>query len=144
MSRSSPKLTPISVLAARLGVTPRNLRYYEELGLARSDRISPKARGYDGHNGDRLTLIVALRAVGVPTATIRRALDPGRGANSRSAAAAATLRQTLCGKRTLIEAIERLLDGQTLVEGGMDETLRGILQDSVAASPPTLRDTLAY
>lgn len=143
MSSPSPTLTPISVLAARLGVTTRNLRYYQELGLVRAERISTKAQGYDDQNVDRLTLIVALRAVGVPIATIRMALQTGRGTKGQ-ATAQATLLDALFGKRVVIEAVEQLLNGEAKLPGKMDAQQRAALEASIAASPCALRDSAAF
>ncbi|MEH0194329.1 MerR family transcriptional regulator [Caulobacter sp. CCNWLY153] len=142
MIKPSSGLTPVSVLAARLGVTSRNLRYYEELGLVRAERISTKALGYDDQNVDRLTLIIALRAVGVPTATIRAALAAGRDATARRAVARTALMDALLSKRTLLDTVERVLSGEASLVSKMLPDQRARLEASIAASPCALRDPL--
>lgn len=142
MIKPSSGLTPVSVLAARLGVTSRNLRYYEELGLVRAERISTKALGYDDQNVDRLTLIIALRAVGVPTATIRAALAPGRDATARRAVARTALMDALLSKRTLLDTVERVLSGEASLVSKMLPDQRARLEASIAASPCALRGPL--
>jgi DNA-binding transcriptional MerR regulator len=56
--RSHKKMT-ISELAAEFGVTPRAIRYYEEVGLLKPHRNTPKSqRLYDERDRARLKLIL--------------------------------------------------------------------------------------
>jgi len=53
----------IGELAARTGLTPRTIRYYEDIGLlpAGPGRAKGKHRHYDGDDVERLALIARLR-----------------------------------------------------------------------------------
>ena len=53
----------IGELAARTGLTPRTIRYYEEIGLLRGGQNRAKGghRHYDGDDVERLALIARLR-----------------------------------------------------------------------------------
>lgn len=69
-------LRRIGALAAELGLTPRTLRYYEELGLlAPASRTGRGARFYDEAAYTRLRTIQRLQAAGLSLETIREELD---------------------------------------------------------------------
>ncbi|HEX7308718.1 MerR family transcriptional regulator [Lentzea sp.] len=55
----------IGELADRAGVTPRALRYYEEMGLLQSTRTASGQRVYDAEAPDRVTVIRELYAAGL-------------------------------------------------------------------------------
>ncbi|GIJ30108.1 redox-sensitive transcriptional activator SoxR [Micromonospora qiuiae] len=65
----------IGQLAARSGVAPSALRYYERLGLIRADRTGGNQRRY--HRGElrRVAFIRIAQQVGVSLDEIRSALD---------------------------------------------------------------------
>lgn len=127
-------LTSVTMLSARLGVTAKNLRYFEELGLVRSEKLSANGRGFDDAAVERLTLIIALRSVGVPIDTIRAALLP---ANRMEAAANARrmLLRALSDKRTTISALEAFIQGAPTTDAARAE-----LEFAVAASPSKVRE----
>ncbi len=53
----------IGEVAARTGLTPRTIRYYEQIGLLPdpAERVSRQHRHYDADDVEQLELIVALR-----------------------------------------------------------------------------------
>jgi len=68
-------LRRIGTLAAELGLTPRTLRYYEELGLLQpAARTGRGARFYDEAAHARLRTIQRLRTLGLSLETIREEL----------------------------------------------------------------------
>ncbi len=64
----------ISEAAERLGVTPRTIKYYEELGLISPERSSGKYRDYSGDDLERVERIRNMQGLGFSLAAIREAL----------------------------------------------------------------------
>jgi len=60
----------ITELAARIGTTPRAVRYYEEIGLVVPMRSEGQARVYNPEVRNRLQQIVRLRHLGMSTRDI--------------------------------------------------------------------------
>ena len=77
----------IGELAARSGVAPSALRFYEAEGLIRAGRTSGNQRRYERAMLRRIALVQAGRAAGIPLAGIRAALDtlPSQRTPSRRA-----------------------------------------------------------
>lgn len=75
----------IGEVAARSGVTPSALRFYEREGLLAASRTRGNQRRYDRPVLRRIAFIQAGRAAGVPLGEIRAALDglPTRRSPSR-------------------------------------------------------------
>ena len=74
---TSSKLMLIGDVAATYGVTPRTLRYYEELGLiSASQRQSGQSRLYDANAVKRIQAIVSLQACGFSLTDIQEMLVP--------------------------------------------------------------------
>jgi MerR family redox-sensitive transcriptional activator SoxR len=65
----------IGEVAARSGVAPSAIRFYEEQGLLAPRRTSGNQRRYDRSVLRRIALIQAGRAAGIPLSRIRAALD---------------------------------------------------------------------
>lgn len=65
----------IGELAARSGVAPSALRYYERIGLIRARRTSGNQRRYDRSELRRLAFIRIAQQVGISLEEIRSALD---------------------------------------------------------------------
>jgi MerR family transcriptional regulator, redox-sensitive transcriptional activator SoxR len=65
----------IGEVAARSGVAPSAIRFYEEQGLLAPHRTSGNQRRYDRSVLRRIALIQAGRAAGIPLSRIRVALD---------------------------------------------------------------------
>ena len=74
---SAGELRPIGAVAHELGLTPRAIRYYEELGLLRpAVRVKGANRLYDDSDVERLRRIKLLReVVGFSLAEIAELLD---------------------------------------------------------------------
>lgn len=72
----SVQLMTVGALAERTGLTVRALHHWDELGLVvPSHRSQAGHRGYAPQDVERLYRVVALRRLGLPLATIGRALD---------------------------------------------------------------------
>lgn len=56
----------IGEAAARLGTTPRTLRFYEERGLLRAARSGKGTRFYSADALDRVKVVLGLAALGIP------------------------------------------------------------------------------
>ena len=62
MSTTEPRVLRIGELAERTGVTPRTIRYYEEIGLlARGERRKGSHRAYDEADVERVLELTQLR-----------------------------------------------------------------------------------
>ncbi|MBX6387054.1 MAG: MerR family transcriptional regulator [Microbispora sp.] len=64
----------IGELARRTGVGERLLRYYERIGLIRSDRLANGYRDYADETVETVRRVRALLAAGLPTRVIRQVL----------------------------------------------------------------------
>jgi DNA-binding transcriptional MerR regulator len=137
---SRVRLTSISTLAMRLGVTVRNLRYFEDIGLVRSEKLGASARGFDPAMVERLTLIVGLRALGVSTQVIGRVLNDQVLKRSPELVRAQLL-QALDGKRALMAALQSYIDlaPSDPVAAPRDSALSA-LEAAVVASPSKVRE----
>lgn len=67
------ELVKITELTEQLGITSRTLRYYEQMGLVKSERLPfEKYRFYDQENIDRIKQIMVLRKMQIPVRDIVR------------------------------------------------------------------------
>jgi DNA-binding transcriptional MerR regulator len=95
--------------AARLGVTPRTLKYYEELGIVVPVRSESRYRLYESADLDKLARVLRLRSLGFSltaiTAMVQQPFDaPAEGGRPRlSNASLKTLKATLS---TQLEALD--------------------------------------
>ena len=82
MTAAAAGLT-VRAAAERLGVTPRTLKYYEELGLVRPGRSGGRYRIYDDADLARFARILHLRSIGftLPAITefLKRPLEAPTG-----------------------------------------------------------------
>lgn len=80
MSSEVPPLIPIREAVRRLAVTPRTLKYYEELGLVTPDRSEGRYRLYSEGDLERFGRILRLRSLGFSLHAIaemlKRPLEP--------------------------------------------------------------------
>jgi len=67
-------LLSVAAAAARLGVSPRTLRYYEELGLLCPSRTAGGHRLFGPEHIEALERIARMQALGLSLSTIRRIL----------------------------------------------------------------------
>ncbi|OYW25666.1 MAG: hypothetical protein B7Z44_18390 [Caulobacter sp. 12-67-6] len=107
--RSPTMLTPINVLATRLGVTARALRHYEAIGLVSSGRGSRGVRCYDQDTVAILEAITLLRGVDVPIAEIRAVMSQRSDPKAYIRALRNVLADALLERRRCVAAIEALM-----------------------------------
>ena len=101
----------IQELAKSLGATQRALRYYEQVGLIRSDRNARGARTYGPQTHRDLSLIVTLRRTGHSIRDIRHILfDEDTGDDAVRHRIALTLRNRLSHLEHQAQEIRGLLD----------------------------------
>jgi MerR family transcriptional regulator, redox-sensitive transcriptional activator SoxR len=87
-------LLSIGELAARSGVAPSALRYYERLGLIHSRRTGGNQRRYDPAQLRRVAFVRIAAQVGLSLDEIRRALDSLPGSRTPTKADWARLSRT--------------------------------------------------
>lgn len=113
---ASKELSQIGEVARELGVSPRTIKYYEELGLVEPEERSPGGfRLYSEQDLKRLTGILKMKEMGFSLSAIRELLSV------RDEAREAT-KTTVLGA-----AIERLSERKLEVEGRigkLDEDLQ--------------------
>lgn len=107
--RSPATLTPINVLATRLGVTARALRHYEAVGLVSSGRGSRGVRCYDQDTVALLEAITLLRGVDVPIAEIRALMAQRSDPKAYTQALRNVLADALLERRRCVAALEALM-----------------------------------
>ncbi len=120
MTHSAPQLNP-SEAAARLGVSAKALRLYEQRGLIAPTRTAAGWRTYGPNEMHRAGEIVALRALGLSLAQVARVLagDP-QGLEP----ALAAHHTTLAGRqRQLADQMEKIARMRTDLARGMSPTL---------------------
>jgi MerR family transcriptional regulator, redox-sensitive transcriptional activator SoxR len=105
----------IGELAARSGVAPSALRYYERLGLIRAGRSGGNQRRYERSELRRVAFIRIAAQVGVPLDEIKEALDSLPGSRTPTATDWAKLsarwRHRLDGQIRLLEGLrDKLTD----------------------------------
>lgn len=90
MTRHAPTHEPMKIgdIAARLGTTPRTLRYYEEQGLVHPRRTAGGTRVYDAYDEARFAALLTLAGLGLPLQQLQ-ALAAVRPASATGDAAAA-------------------------------------------------------
>lgn len=111
MTASNPA-APFTVrdAAARLDVTPRTLKYYEELGIVVPVRSEGGYRLYEQADLDRLARVLRMRSLGfslpVITAMLQQPVEaPAEGGRARlSNASLKTLRETLAEQLGTLDA----------------------------------------
>jgi DNA-binding transcriptional MerR regulator len=114
---ASKELSQIGDVAERLGVSPRTIKYYEEIGLVEPEERTPGGfRLYGEGDVRRLEGILKMKAMGFSLAAIRELLS----ARDEAREAAKTT--------VLSTAVERLSERREEVEGRiskLEEDLRG-------------------
>lgn len=107
----APKiLTPITAVAARLGVTSRALRHYEMIGLISSHRGPRDLRLYDRDMVETLEMVALLRRVDIPIADIRAVIQRRSDPERYRQALQDLLQATLAERRRCVSAIEDLIE----------------------------------
>ena len=103
-------LTPINVLAERLGVTSRALRHYEAIGLVAARRGTRSVRYYDRDAVELLEAVTLLRSVDVPIADIRDVMQYRGDQAAYDAALKTVLANALLERRRCAATIESLIE----------------------------------
>jgi len=133
----------ISEAATRLGVTPRTIKYYEELGLLTPDRSGGNYRDYDAEDLERVERIRNMQQLGYSLAAIRELIKYRRQADANGCrrvrtadleAATRALEAQLAGVR------ERLARARAEVEQG--EKLAADLAADIARCKDSLAQRL--
>jgi DNA-binding transcriptional MerR regulator len=107
---ASSKTITVRDAAARLGVTPRTLKYYEELGIVVPVRSEGGYRLYEQADLDRLTRVLRMRSLGFSltaiTAMLQQPMEaPAEGGRPRlSTASLKALRETLGEQLATLDA----------------------------------------
>lgn len=96
----------ITEMARQLNVTPRALRYYEDIGLINVERSRGGVRLYGPEAREQLRLIVALRRANIPLERVKGALDAG--AQVHRDMLLERLATLDAERRTLVETLSRL------------------------------------
>jgi DNA-binding transcriptional MerR regulator len=111
MTTAAPARTiTVRDAAVRLGVTPRTLKYYEELGIVVPVRSEGGYRLYEAADLDRLARVLRMRSLGFSLTTITAMLQqpmeaPAEGGRPRlSNASLKTLRETLGAQLATLDA----------------------------------------
>jgi len=111
MTTAAPARTiTVRDAAARLGVTPRTLKYYEELGIVVPVRSEGGYRLYEPADLDKLARVLRMRSLGFSLTTITAMLQqpmeaPAEGGRPRlTNASLKTLRETLGGQLATLDA----------------------------------------
>lgn len=111
MTEPNPaKTITVRDAAARLDVTPRTLKYYEELGIVVPVRSEGGYRLYEQADLDKLARVLRMRSLGFSLTAIATMLQqpmeaPAEGGRPRlSNASLKTLRETLTGQLGTLDA----------------------------------------
>jgi len=139
MSTQRSTALTIGEVAARTGLTPRTLRYYEDLGLLQPPRTDGGRRSYDAGTLDRLYRIRLQRSLGRPVAEV--APDEG----DLLAIARQHLTEldgrlaSMARERERVRAVEaRLLEGADPTDTELLDLLAGLGDEPVAVRRLTL------
>jgi DNA-binding transcriptional MerR regulator len=103
------RLVMIADLAEQLGVTPRALRHYEDVGLIRSERTARNARAYDLEMVETLKIITLLRDVDVPLVAIGEVLRLRADPPALALAMHQALDAVLANKKRAVARIAELI-----------------------------------
>jgi DNA-binding transcriptional MerR regulator/uncharacterized glyoxalase superfamily protein PhnB len=129
----------IGEVARRTGLTPRTLRYYEDLGLLDPARTSAGRRVYDAAALDRLYRIRLLRSLGTPIADVAPDRTDLRDLARRHLADIDTRLAETARKRERVRAVEdRLLHGSPPTDAELLDLLSGLGDEPAAVRRLTL------
>lgn len=123
----------IGEAAERLGVTPRTIKYYEELGLLTPSRSGGNYRDYDAENLERVERIRNMQQLGYSLAAIREFLKYRRQRDESGAQRlrVADLEAALRALHTQLDDVrQHLVRMRAEVERG--EKLAADLEDDIA------------
>ncbi len=120
----------IGELASRLGLNPKTIRYYEDLGIVNPVRESNGYRLFSAENADQLRFVLRAKNFGLTLIEIKELLEYAR--LNRCETVKGSLRKLVMEKITMIEGrIQELIDLKKNLESFL-KTEEGVL-----ANPPT-------
>ena len=120
---TEPARYKVGEVAARLGLTLRTLKYYEELGLVTPQRSGGRYRLYSEEDVERLERVRRMRALGLSLSTIQATFSQPQESDPDG-------RQVLT--REALHTLERDLSGQLAV-----------LSERIIAAEKELKDARA-
>ena len=124
----------IGDLAAKTGVAPRLLRYYEEVGILHPFRSSNGYRTYGEPAIDRVVQIRELLEAGLTTEMIREVLPCLEAAKEEAQPPVCPATKDLDGLRRQLSSIERRIDVLQRNRHAIQAYLRA-WEDATAATP---------
>lgn len=135
------KLLTIGEVSRRSGVAASALRFYEDAGLLQSERAPGSARHYRRNALRRIAVIQAAKAVGMPLADLKAAMDALPDRRTPTKADWEKLSRSWRARLDeRIEELERLRDGLTSCIGCGCLSLRACAlfnpQDDLGAQGP--------
>lgn len=143
MPSSVPSLFPVREAARRLAVTPRTLKYYEELGLVTPDRSEGRYRLYSEDDLDKFARILRLRSLGFSLQAIaemlKRPLESESDGSKRYSMAslqqvAVALAEQIAQLDVRIAGVKRELKEAVALRGELGDDLT-YLQQRLAGVP---------
>jgi DNA-binding transcriptional MerR regulator len=112
MSSDAPLLLTVRDAAARLHVTPRTLKYYEERGLVTPTRSEGRYRLYDEASLEQFARIFRLRSLGFSlhgiTEMLKRPLEPAQ--SGRRHYSQESLQQIHAALAQQVDALDKRID----------------------------------
>jgi DNA-binding transcriptional MerR regulator/uncharacterized glyoxalase superfamily protein PhnB len=129
----------IGEVSSRTGLTPRTLRYYEDLGLLEPARSEGGRRSYDARTLDRLYRIRLQRILGTPVADVRPDDSDLLAVARRHLAELDQRLMRTARERERVRAVEaRLLAGGDPTDSELLDLLSGLGDEPVAVRRLTL------
>ena len=147
MSKDAPALLTVRDAAERLNVTPRTLKYYEELGLVTPSRSEGRYRLYDEHDLERFARILRLRSLGFSlqgiTEMLKRPFDTvedgrTRLSNESLRAVRDSLAQRIEALEARIETVRRELKEAQTLKAELAQDLEYVARRAAGESADTL------
>jgi DNA-binding transcriptional MerR regulator len=96
------------------GLTPRALRFYEDIGLVEAGRDRLNHRFYDARNRERLAWISRLRSAGVGLRSIGEVLEAGENGEDRELVAREKLEERLSQLERELRRVQSAMVGLAL------------------------------
>jgi DNA-binding transcriptional MerR regulator len=142
-----PRYVRIGRLAAELGLNPKTIRYYEEIGLLPSPTRTPAGyRLYRPADRDRLRFILKAKAIGLSLEEIREILALRRDGRQPCARALTLLDQKLALVDRRLQALAEVREEIAAIRReavetmGADASICGIIEYHQLASSLNHRD----
>ena len=113
----------IGEIAAKLGLSPRSIRYYEEVGILKPTRSDGGFRLYTERDLNTIRMVLRFKDLGMALEEIRTLVGPRKGA--ADARTIATLRKALLLRRKdFEERIDKYREGIEQIDAVIDQLSR--------------------